>query len=124
MSTSHLISRPVQGRKCPGCREYVLVAIDGGIDIAVSPDALDIRAEAAARIKGLAIVDLEKYDGRYSYLRYRNMRRMLRPRTMPILAQHQCPGGNRPHIPWETPDPAKLPPPKPRRVNTSITVPF
>lgn len=124
MSTTHLIDRPVQGRKCATCREYVLVAIDGGIDIAASPDALDIRAEAAARITGLAIVDLVKYDRRYSYLRYRNIWRMQRPRTGIILAQHQCPDGTRPHIPWETPDPSKLPPPKPRRINTSITVPF
>lgn len=124
MSTEHLIDRPVQARKCHRCENRVLVAIDGGLDIATDPGAVDIRAEAAARISGLVIVDLERYDGRRSYLRYRDVPRMLKPRILPVLAQHRCPDGMIPHIPWEKPGPSAQPAPRPLQVNTTSPVPF
>lgn len=124
VSTEHLIDRVVQARKCHRCNNRVLVAIDGGLDIAADPDALDIRAELTARISGLVIVDLERYDGRRAYLRYRDLRRMKRPRTLPVLAQHRCPDGLIPHIPWQIPDQSALPPRPPPRVNTTAPVPF
>jgi hypothetical protein len=124
VSTGHLIDRPVQARTCPRCNNRVLVAIDAGTTISADPDALDIHAEAKARITGLVVVDLERYDGRRAYLRYRNTWRMRRPRTIPVLAQHQCPDGTRPLIPWETPGPDNRPPPRPRQIITTGKVPF
>jgi hypothetical protein len=120
----HLIDRIALAGKCPRCNNRVLVAIDGGLDIAADPDALDIRAEAAARLSGLVIVDLERYDGRRSYLRYRDLRRMKRPRILPVLAQHRCADGTIPHIPWEIPAPRARPSPRKAAVNTTAPVPF
>lgn len=124
MSTDHLIDRPAQARKCPRCLSRVLVAIDGGFDIAVDPAPLDIRAEAAARITGRYVADIQKHDGHRSYLKYRDIWRVMRPRILPVLAEHECPDGIRPHILWERPGPSARPPPRaPRRRNDS-PVPF
>lgn len=127
MSTEHLIDRPAYADQCARCKAPILIAMDGGLNVAADIIPADVNAEIAAWLtKRWSWNVIRDPDTRQTHLRFRGLAQVKAGRPYPVVTGHRCPDGAFAFNPWRAPPPSK-PKPAARKtpaVNNDAPVPF
>lgn len=86
-------ARAARGRRCRICREYTLAGLDSdrcALPVAVDPEPLSARGEAAALLAGRTTYSLRFLSGRLELDRRSHFEIRGEQRRLDILARHVC----------------------------------